>query len=136
MSWAGQCVRVLLAATVVMSAAACTADSISGGQESPSCVHEFTYQTRTYRDVANAEFTVGEKLGAAIQTPCDDTGRQDTNAEPATTGTAYAVDGISPWVAVAIGDSPEEAMLFAAYAGSELPPEVRRLVGGSPAPAQ
>ncbi|MGP3632321.1 DUF6281 family protein [Streptomyces sp. 24-1644] len=79
---------------------------MSGGQESPSCVHRFTYRNATYQDVANAEFTVGEKLGTATQAPCDDTGRQDGNEEPGTTETASEVDGISPEVAVAIGDSP------------------------------
>lgn len=133
MSLAGTYVRVLLTASVVtsvMATAACTVD-FTGGQTSAICANQFTYESRTYQDVANAEFTVGEELGSATQPPCDDTGGRDKDPEPAMTKTAYAVDGISPGVAVALGDSPEEATLFAVYAGSELPPEVRRLMDAS-----
>ncbi|MET8327482.1 DUF6281 family protein [Streptomyces sp. NPDC005181] len=118
-----------------MSAAACTADSSSGGEESASCVNRFIYQDRSYRDVANVDFMVGKKLGAATKPPCEDTGGQDKDEEPATTGTAYEVDGISPKVAVAIGDTPEEATLFAVYSGSELPPEVEKLIRCAPSPS-
>lgn len=127
----GRTAGALLAAAMVMSAAACTADSSSGGEESASCVNRYTYQDRSYRDVANVDFTVGKKLGVATKPPCDDTGGQDKNEEPATTETAYEVDGISPEVAIAIGDTPEEATVFAAYSGSELPPEVEKLIDGS-----
>ncbi|MEU8678809.1 DUF6281 family protein [Streptomyces sp. NPDC048560] len=138
MSWARTSVRGTLTAVVVMSAVAvsavaCTAGSVGGAQESPSCALRFVYQNRTYQDVANVRFTVGEKLGTATQPPCDDTGPQDGNAAPTTTGTVYAVDGLPPLVAVAVGDSPEEAALFAVYAGPDLPPEVRRLRDSSPA---
>ncbi|WP_354006159.1 DUF6281 family protein [Streptomyces sp. NBC_00154] len=44
---------------------------------------------------------------------------------------AYEVDGISPKVAIAIGDTPKTATFFAAYSGSELPPEVQKLIDGS-----
>ncbi|MFE4330771.1 DUF6281 family protein [Streptomyces sp. NPDC056831] len=114
-----------------MSAAACTAGSNSGGKESASCVNRFIYQDRSYRDVANVDFTVGTKLGAATKPPCEDTGGREKDEEPATTETAYKVDGISPKVAIAVGDTPEEATFFAAYSGSELPPEVQRLIDGS-----
>ncbi|MEV0494354.1 DUF6281 family protein [Streptomyces atratus] len=131
MSWTERSAGVLLAAAMVMSAAACTADSSSGGEGSASCVNRFTYQDRSYRDVANVDFTVGKKLGAATKPPCEDTGGQDKDEEPATTETAYEVDGISPKVAIAIGDAPEEVTFFAAYSGSELPPEVEKLIDGS-----
>ncbi|MFF2408256.1 DUF6281 family protein [Streptomyces sp. NPDC058092] len=115
MSPTGRTAGALLAAAMVMSAAACTAESGSGGEETASCVNRVTYQDRSYLDVANMDFTVGKKLGVATKPPCDDTGGQDTNAEPATTETAYEVDGISPEAAIAIGDTPEEATFFAAY---------------------
>ena len=131
MSWAGHCTRVLLAATTALSAAACTADGVGAGEETASCVNRFTYEDRSYQDVANVDFTVGKRLGTATAPPCDDTGRRDDDQEPAATRTAYEVDGVPPGVAIALGDSPEEATLFAAYAGSDLPPEVRELRDGS-----
>lgn len=131
MSSTGRIAGALWAAAMVMSAAACTAHSSSGGEESASCVNRFTYQDRSYRDVANVDFTVGKKLGIATKPPCDDTGGRDKSEEPVTTETAYEVDGISPEVAIAIGATPEEATVFAAYSGSELPPEVEKLTGGS-----
>ncbi|MFD4946199.1 DUF6281 family protein [Streptomyces sp. NPDC058239] len=131
MNWTGRFAGGLLAAAMALSAAACTADSSSGGEESASCVNLFTHEGRLYRDVANVDFTVGKKLGVATKRPCEDTGGQDKDEEPATTGTAYEVDGISPKVAIAIGDTPEEATFFASYSGSELPPEVEELIDGS-----
>ncbi|MFF3355531.1 DUF6281 family protein [Streptomyces sp. NPDC002917] len=131
MSWTGRSAGVLLAAAMVMSVAACTADSGGGGEESASCVARYTYQDRSYRDVANVNFTLGRKLGAATSPPCEDTGGRGKGEEPVTTETAYEVDGISPKVAIAIGDTPKTAMFFAAYSGSELPPEVQKLIDGS-----
>ncbi|MFE7789940.1 DUF6281 family protein [Streptomyces sp. NPDC057460] len=122
---------VLMAAAMVMSVAACTADRGGGGEESASCVNRYTYQDRSYRDVANVNFTLGKKLGAATKPPCEDTGGRGKGEEPVTTETAYEVDGISPKVAIAIGDTPKTAMFFAAYSGSELPPEVQKLIDGS-----
>lgn len=129
MNWSKPSVSMLLAAALMTSAAACTDDSSSA--ESDSCVNRFIYQDRSYRDVVNLEFTVGDKLGTATQPPCDDTGGQDEVVESETSKTAYAVEGISPTVAIAVGDTPEEAEFFAAYSGSSLPPEVQELIDGS-----
>ncbi|WP_328629308.1 DUF6281 family protein [Streptomyces sp. NBC_00353] len=75
-------------------------------------------------------FTLGKKLGTATKPPCEDTGGQDKGEEPDTTETAYEVDGISPKIAIAIGDTPKTATFFAAYSGSKLPPEVQKLIDG------
>ncbi|MFD6280470.1 DUF6281 family protein [Streptomyces sp. NPDC060209] len=128
MSWTGRSAGLLVAAAVVMSGAACTADSGGGGH---SCANRYTYQDRSYGDVANVEFTLGKKLGVATKPPCEDTGGQDKNEEPVMKETAYEVDGISPKVAIAIGDTPKTATFFAVYSGSKLPPEVQKLIDGS-----
>jgi hypothetical protein len=125
MSWAKRSVAAVLTAAVAATVAACTSEGTSA-DDAASCVYQVTYDGRTYRDVANAEFTVGRKLGAATQPPCDDTGGQDE--EPATTETAYAVDGISPKVAIAVGDSPGDVQFVAVYSGNKLPPEVKELI--------
>ncbi|GGX18090.1 DUF6281 family protein [Streptomyces lomondensis] len=128
MSWAKRSMSALLTAVAVTSGAACTSDHNSA-EDSASCVYQVTYEGRTYRDVANVEFTVADKLGAATKPPCDDTGGQGEGEEPATTTeTAYAVDGISPKVAIAVGDTPGDVTFVAAYSGNELPTEVKKLI--------
>ncbi|MFE0805297.1 DUF6281 family protein [Streptomyces sp. NPDC058812] len=126
MSWAKRSVRALLMAVVAVWAVACTSEDNSA-DDTASCVYQVTYEGRTYRDVANVEFTVGVKLGAATKPPCDDTG-QDGGEEPATTETAYAVDGISPKNAIAVGNTPDNVQFVAVYSGNELPSEVKKLI--------
>ncbi|MFD9540788.1 DUF6281 family protein [Streptomyces sp. NPDC060022] len=127
MSWTRRSAGLLVAAAMVMSVAACTADS--GGGEA-SCVAQYTYQDITYQDVGNVKFTLGKKLGVATEPPCEDTGGK--SEEPAgLTETAYEVDGVSPEVAIAVGDTPETTRFFAVDSGSGLPPEVQKLIDGS-----
>ncbi|MFH8470932.1 DUF6281 family protein [Streptomyces sp. NPDC017991] len=117
---------------MMILAVACTSESSSdGGEEAASCAYRVLYQDRTYRDVANVEFAAGEKLGSATIPPCEDTGGQDKEEESGEATTAYAVDGISPKVAVAVGDSPDDTTLVAAYSGNKLPPEIQELIDGS-----
>nr|WSW67323.1 DUF6281 family protein [Streptomyces sp. NBC_00995] len=120
---------LLGAAAIVMSMAACTAEG--GGTASNKCVVRYTYQDATYTDVANVKFTPGKKLGVATAPPCDDTGGQEENEEPADLETAYEVQGLSPEVAIAVGDTPETAMFLAVSSDSGLPPEVQKLIDGS-----
>ncbi|WP_240498989.1 DUF6281 family protein [Streptomyces prasinus] len=121
-----------LVAAMVTSAVACTSESSSGGgEQSASCAYQVLYQDRTYRSLANTEFTTGEKLGAATVPPCDDTGGQDKDEQAEETTTAYRVDGISPQLAVAVGDTPDDTTFVAAYTGDKLPPEIRKLIDGS-----
>ncbi|MFD5449386.1 DUF6281 family protein [Streptomyces sp. NPDC003470] len=117
-------------AAVMVSAVACTEGSRVDGDASASCAFRILYQDRAYRDVANVEFTVGRRLGAATEPACDDTGGDQAD-EPGTTVTAYEVDGVPPRVAIAVGDTPGEARFVAVYSGTELPPEVEKLSDGS-----
>ncbi|HWU05293.1 MAG TPA: DUF6281 family protein [Streptomyces sp.] len=131
MSWTRRSAGLLMAAAMVTSVAACTAGG-GGGGGGASCVAQYTYQDITYQDVGNVKFTPGKKLGVATEPPCEDTGGRGGSEEPAgLTGTAYEVDGISPEVAIAVGDTPETARFFAVSSDSEFPPEVQRLIDGS-----
>ncbi|MFJ9109318.1 DUF6281 family protein [Streptomyces sp. NPDC102283] len=127
MSWCGRSASALLAAAMVMTAAGCTAGGDSGEGEA-SCAFEVTYQGRAYRDVANVEFTVTDKLGTATQSPCDDTGGDEATVEKATRESAYGVKGLSPETAIAVGGSPKDAVFVVSYSGSTLPPEIRKLI--------
>lgn len=133
MSWTRRSAGLLVAAAMVMSVAACTASGGGGEGGAASCANLYTYQDQSYLDAANVEFTVGKKLGVATQSTCDDTGGAGENKEPVVTETetAYEVDGISPEVAIAIGDTPKTATLFTVRSGKELPPEVQKLIDGS-----
>ncbi|MER5833424.1 DUF6281 family protein [Streptomyces sp. NPDC002130] len=130
MSWAKRSVLALLTAAVAASISACEPEEDTG-EAAASCVYAVTYEGRTYRDVANVEFTVGTQLGTATQPPCDDRGGQNKGEEPSTTETAYAVDGISPTVAIAVGDAPDDVKFVAVHSGNELPAEVQKLIADS-----
>ncbi|MFJ6462015.1 DUF6281 family protein [Streptomyces sp. NPDC091387] len=130
MSRTGRSTGLLVAAAMVMSVAACTAGGGGGGDA--SCANLYTYQDRSYLDVSpNVRFTPGKKIGVATHTTCDDTGGQDESEESVSSENAYEVDGISPKVALAIGDTPETATFFAVNSGKEVPSEVQKLIDGS-----
>ncbi|MFD4763711.1 DUF6281 family protein [Streptomyces sp. NPDC058439] len=126
---------MLLAAAIMVPAAACSATGSAGSTGSTggekSCAIQFTYQNRTYEDVANVDFTVGQKLGTATKPPCNDVGGQDGGEESPESVIAYRVEGVSPEAAIAVGATPGEAVFVASYAGDELPPEVQKLIDGS-----
>lgn len=125
MSRSERTTRVLLAAAMVTSAVACTSEgSNGGGEQAASCAYQVLYQDRTYRDIANVEFTAGEKLGSAAIPPCDDTGGQGQGEgeQDGETTTAYKVEGISPEVAVAVGDTPDDLTLVVAHPAERTSP--------------
>ncbi|GAA2231601.1 DUF6281 family protein [Streptomyces indiaensis] len=129
MSWAKRSVIALLTAAAAASVSACQPEDDSG-EAAPSCVYVVTYAGRTYRDVAHVQFGLGTRLGAATQPPCDDTGDRNKGEDPSTT-TAYAVDGVSPDVAIVAGDAPGDVRFVAVHSGSGLPPEVKKLIADS-----
>ncbi|MGG8410481.1 DUF6281 family protein [Streptomyces sp. 12297] len=92
-----------------------------------SCAVQFTYGGRTYTDVANADFQVGEKIGTATAPYCDDTGASEAGQKPPVSENAYRVEGVAPEKALAVGPTPEDAVLVAVRSGKELPPEVQQL---------
>ncbi|MDG4859004.1 DUF6281 family protein [Streptomyces sp. T-3] len=105
-------------ALVLMPVAACGSQGVEAGADSV-CVFAFTYEDRTYRDVANVDLQVGAKLGTGTIPPCNDTGESD---EPSPeVQNAYAVKGLSPKVAIAVGATPKDAMFAAVYSGKDLP---------------
>lgn len=124
---------VLLFAAVLAASGACSegdgSGNRTGSEGKASCAVRIKYDGRTYSDVANVEFKVGSKLGIATQPACNDTG-SDTVAT-ASERTAYRVKGLAPEVAIAVGDSAEDAMFVAVRNGKDLPPEVEKLIHGS-----
>ncbi|MFD7181283.1 DUF6281 family protein [Streptomyces sp. NPDC059904] len=108
---------------------ACTAQG-SGGEAQGSCAIAATYGGRTYTQVANVDFTVGEALGRAEFPPCNDTPGHDDDAAGPEPTTAYAVDGLNPRTAIAVRYTSDEVMLLAVQPGGNLPPEVKALMRG------
>ncbi|MGW1028738.1 DUF6281 family protein [Streptomyces sp. NPDC002577] len=121
---------LLAAATTITVSVACTPLS-GGGESAASCAFVVEYENRTYSDVANVDFTVGDKLGTATQPPCDDTPNDDDDGSPATPTTAYAVEGLDPGIAIAVGGAPGDAVFVAVKSDEGLPPEVKKLINGS-----
>ncbi|MFE9660265.1 DUF6281 family protein [Streptomyces sp. NPDC005955] len=121
-------VGALTAVLVAVSLSACAADDGATGSQAAACAYEVTYQGRTYGgvgDVGAGDVPVGAELGRATLPPCNDHSGSD---ETATTERAYAVEGVAPKVAIAVGATPDEVTLVAVRAGGELPQEVRRLI--------
>ncbi|MPY46279.1 hypothetical protein FNH04_42160 [Streptomyces phyllanthi] len=107
----------------------CTAVSDGG---SASCAIVVTYEGRTYQDIGAVDVpveTTGE-LGRATHPPCNDTGGEEDDEE-SWESPAYAVKGVDPTVAIAVGGSPEDATLVAVDEVEDLPAEVRELLDGS-----
>ncbi|MFB7110942.1 DUF6281 family protein [Streptomyces sp. NPDC056190] len=102
--------------------AACSAQG--GVADCPIAV---TYGGRTYTQVANADFSVGDALGTAEIPPCNDTPGAGADTEGPEATTAYAVDGLDPRIAIAVRYTPEQVMLLAVQASGSLPPEVEDL---------
>ncbi|WGP10227.1 DUF6281 family protein [Streptomyces sp. SH5] len=126
MSRSGRSACALLTAALIGTVAGCAADS--GGEGEASCAFEVSYEGRTYKDVANVDFTVTDKLGTATLPPCDDTGSREEAETEETEEPAYAVKGLSPETAIAVGSSPDEAVFVVSYSGTRLPPEVQELI--------
>ncbi|MFD6802036.1 DUF6281 family protein, partial [Streptomyces cyaneofuscatus] len=104
-------------------------NSAAAPTASPRSSRPFLSFTTRQHEVGKG--SVADKLGTATKPPCDDTGGQNEADEAETLETAYAVNGISPKVAIAVGDTPEDAIFVVSYSGSELPPEVEKLIDGS-----
>ncbi|WP_369273050.1 DUF6281 family protein [Streptomyces sp. R11] len=103
--------RLLMAALLVTAAVGCTE---AGGAAEASCAYVVTYANRSYPDVANTDFTVGKKLGTATIPACDDTPNDPPDAVGEQRITAYAVEGMDPAVAIAVGGTPTGAILMKA----------------------
>ncbi|WP_133888029.1 DUF6281 family protein [Streptomyces sp. BK208] len=121
-----------LAGTVVIAAAlttACTAQG-GGGEAGGSCAIAALYEGRTYTQVDDVHFTVGEALGPVEVPPCDDTPGHDDEAVRAEPAAAFVVDGLNPRTAIAMRYAADEVLLLAVQPGGSLPPEVEALTRG------
>lgn len=129
MRWNGRISGALLAVSVMMPTAACS--GTESADSDSSCAIQFTYQGRTYEDVAHVEFTVGQKLGTAAKPPCNDMGDHDEKEESPESVNAYQVEGVSAEAAIAVGTTPDDAVFVATYVDGELPSDVQKLIDGS-----
>ncbi|MFH0522414.1 DUF6281 family protein [Streptomyces sp. M41] len=103
--------RLLMASLLLATAVGCAEPGATGAAAEASCAYVVSYDSRTYQDVANVDFTVGGKLGTATVLACDDTPHDPGGSVPEQRITAYQIDGMDPSVAVAVGDTPAEARL-------------------------
>lgn len=105
-----------------------------------SCARVMAFSGRSYWEARKVEFTVGDKVGTARPSPCHDVGGVDLggasrsdDAKTTTRNTAsynvYKVKGLDTAVAVAIGDSPDQTVLFSVRGErGGIPPEVKKLI--------
>ncbi|BAC72192.1 putative secreted protein [Streptomyces avermitilis MA-4680 = NBRC 14893] len=122
--------RAVLAAAALAALAVGCMPSDGGGVSAGSCDDVMEFDHRTYLSVGDVEFTVGAEAGAAGRPPCDDTGGE-SEEETRFDMTAYEVEGLDTGVAIAVGDSPHGARLYAMYEeDGDLPAEVQKFIGG------
>ncbi|WP_328837035.1 DUF6281 family protein [Streptomyces europaeiscabiei] len=119
---------VLLATAAAVPITAGCASSSDDGEADAVCEYRVEYNGNTYGTIANIKFEAGDKLGTATEPPCKDTSNDDNQEKPGKTQ-AYAVQGLDPETAIAVGDSPAEAKFVVVNPGKSLPPEVQKLVG-------
>lgn len=104
---------VLLVTAAVLTAAGCTGAS-GGVSGDASCSGLVTYDGRDYLPTEKSVFTVGGRLGTATVAECDDTPNDPEAGIPESTTGAYAIEGVAPTEAIAVGDTPAEAAPMAA----------------------
>ncbi|GAA2228199.1 DUF6281 family protein [Streptomyces indiaensis] len=127
-----RCLRATILACLMLSSAACaekgdeTAAPESRDRGTEACAARYVYEGRDYKGIANRQFTATSKLGYATQPPCNDTGK-GTEFRDLEKKNAYRVSGISPTVAIAVGENAKTAKLFAVYSGSQIPEEIKEL---------
>jgi hypothetical protein len=133
MSWVGRHAIAAGLAAVAFTAVGCGSEGSEGADANGEslCASDVLYEGRTYIRLSKVEFKVGQKLGTATSPPCRDTNDQAAEV-PETSENAYAVSGISPDLAIAIGSSPEQAEAFRVLrSDKKIPPEVQELIDGS-----
>ncbi|MFE9024630.1 DUF6281 family protein [Streptomyces sp. NPDC007808] len=104
----------LVTMAALVAAAGCTGASTEGVSGSASCSGLVTYDSRGYLPTEKSVLTVGERLGTATVAGCDDTPNDSDPGIPESTTGAYAIEGADPTEAIAVGDSPAEAVPMAA----------------------
>ncbi|MGX1887796.1 DUF6281 family protein [Streptomyces sp. NPDC055287] len=125
-------VWMLLAAATATLSVGCASSSSDNGDSASSCAFLVEYEKRRYVGTDNTDISVGEELGAATRPPCDDTPNDDSDGRTkASSTTAYAVEGVDPILAVAVGDAPGDVRLVVIDSDKELPPEIKKLIDGS-----
>lgn len=97
---------------MTVAALATAVGCASGGEASASCAGLVTYENRDYLPTVDVDFTAGERLGTATVPECDDAPNDPGVTIPEGTTTAYAVKGVDPAEAIAVGDTPAEARLM------------------------
>ncbi|MCX5322243.1 DUF6281 family protein [Streptomyces sp. NPDC055059] len=116
---------VVLAAAGVMSVAC---SSSSDGETDASCEYRVEYKEHTYSDVANAHFKIGKKLGEATFPPCSDSSNDGGGQASPDSTVAYEIVGVSPKVAIAVDDAPDDVLFVEVGTDNDLPPEIKKLL--------
>jgi hypothetical protein len=125
-------VRVVLVAVAATVSVGCSSGSGDGDGGAASCAYVVEYENRTYLGRGETDIPVEDVLGTATKPACDDTPDDDSDGETAPTSlTAYAVQGVDPSVAIAVGEAPGDVRLALVDTLKKLPPEVKKVIDAS-----
>jgi len=121
---------LVLAGAALVMVTGCAADG-GAGEAAGSCAYVVAYDGRAYWGIDGRDFEVGEAVGVARKPPCDDTPNSGDGGEPAEELTAYRVVGRDTGTALAVGASPDDAVLVTFDPDKNGPEVVRELFGES-----
>ncbi|CAM5387204.1 DUF6281 family protein [Streptomyces hirsutus] len=119
---------LVLAGAALVMVTGCAAGG-GGGEASGSCAYVVAYGERAYWGIDGGDFEVGEAVGVARKPPCDDTPSDGDDGVPAEKLTAYRVVGRDTGTALAVGTSPDDAVLVTFDPDKHGPEVVRKLFG-------
>jgi Family of unknown function (DUF6281) len=113
----------VLTAAVAVGGVGCAGSGEEGATDvdtpvsEPKCAYRVTYEGRSYLDVRgrpglDREFTVGKDLGTGLLPGCPESGGADGTEKPEKVS-VYEVKGIATTIAVAAGETRDEAVLVA-----------------------
>lgn len=97
----------ILAALLLLSVAACSASSNDDGGGDAACAVGVQFRGELYTQVTHRDFTVGDKIEAAQENSCDDTGDESSSASTdAQSYTAFRIEELDAGTAIAVKDTP------------------------------
>lgn len=121
---------------VICSAATGCTTSGSSNENDPaiagsgaSCAYRVMYEGRMYKEATGKGAEVAQKIGIAREVRCEETNATAGRRTAKTEGRvlAYAIDGIDPRWAVAVGESPRRTLIVV-RAGANLPNSVMKVL--------
>ncbi|MDX3309217.1 DUF6281 family protein [Streptomyces sp. NPDC054884] len=99
-------------------------------QVAGACAVQVEFAGRVYTGITvDRDVKAGHRVGKAVHVACADTPGDDNDGlVPQPESRAYAIPGVDPGTAVAVGDSADTMQIYVAEPGKPLPAEIQKLI--------